>query len=437
MEKTFKQLTELSRYLSGRREQLMKAWRMASEGDPQQTTVDSLTRTQFYDHIPQVLDVLEEELKSWPGGEREAAAKKREKREEIKHGLQRWQQGYRLSEVTREWGHLHLCLTGEVEAFAKHDPEIERETVAEAQCVLVKLINNAINESVSQYMLMEKETATGRARDLEHALAELAEVERQRGMLIREAVHDLGGSVQAVTTAATILSLPTLPEDRRSAVTGTIERGVKSLRMMLGELMSLARLEAGEERRKVETFDAAEVLGEFCAVSQTTAKEHGLWLEASGPRPMEVEGDSDKVHRIAQNLVQNALKYTKQGGVTVSWGLEGTDHWWLKVKDTGPGLLGGPGAPMLNGLKEATASARESDENAVQAGGEGLHVLPQVADAKALAARQRPGEGIGLAIVKRLCDLLDASLEVASSAQEGTTFRVLLPVRYETDSRAS
>jgi signal transduction histidine kinase len=47
-----------------------------------------------------------------------------------------------------------------------------------------------------------------------------------------------------------------------------------------------------------------------------------------------------------------------------------------------------------------------------------------------LTVRQQPGEGIGLSIVKRLCELLDASLELASSRETGTTFRVVLPRSY-------
>jgi len=48
--------------------------------------------------------------------------------------------------------------------------------------------------------------------------------------------------------------------------------------------------------------------------------------------------------------------------------------------------------------------------------------------------RQQRGEGIGLSIVKRLCELLDASLELESKVGEGTTFRVLFPRRYESAS---
>lgn len=429
-EKIHQQLKAFSNHLSARREEILNAWQSATEADTEQTTVDSLTRSQFYDHIPQVLEALGKKLRARRGDKQEAEATEEETQEEKKHGLQRWQQGYRLREITREWGHLHICLTRELEVFAATTPQVRPETVTEAQCRLISLVNNAISESVSQYLRMERETAAGRANDLQQALTELSDVERQRGMLIREAVHDLGGSVQAVTSAAAILGHPNLPDDRRAVMTGTIERGVKSLRTMLGELMGLARLEAGQERRQVASFDVGKLLVEFCDDSQTTAQEHGLWLQATGPQPLEVEGDADKIHRIVQNLVNNALRYTEQGGVKVSWGCEGAEQWWVAVKDTGPGLLGGPGAPILQGLKEATSSARESDEMGVKSGAASGHVLPQSAGAGVSESRQRQGEGIGLAIVKRLCDLLNASLEVASSSEEGTTFRVLLPSSY-------
>jgi two-component sensor histidine kinase len=87
---------------------------------------------------------------------------------------------------------------------------------------------------------------------------------------------------------------------------------------------------------------------------------------------------------------------------------------------------------MAVGLMEATASARESDEKTAAAQGDVSQVLearPAAGDPH--SSRQQPGEGIGLSIVKRLCELLDASLEMASSADSGTTFRVVFPRRYQ------
>lgn len=401
----FQQLRELSDHLAARRASILSAWRAASEADPRQTSMDALTRTQFNDHIPPLLDALEEKLCARPGSEKAEESREDQKRQETKHGAHRWQQGYRLGEITREWGLLHLCLCDELEHFGALRPDVLRETLGAAHREVIKLINRAIHESAAQYNRLERETAAGRARDLERALAELSEWEQQRGQLIREVVHDLGGKVQAVTTAASLLSVPTLPEQQRQDVTDVVRRGARSLRTMLGDLMDLARLEAGEERRNIAPFDASVSLTELCEGSRPLAEERGLNFVQDGPASLPVVGDAENVQRIVQNLVLNALKYTESGGVTVSWGEEDSDTWWLAVRDTGPGLPG----------KSVHAPERRDS------GKSGATSPPHV---------RSHGEGIGLAIVKRLCELLEATMQVESSADEGTMFRVVLPRSY-------
>jgi two-component sensor histidine kinase len=102
------------------------------------------------------------------------------------------------------------------------------------------------------------------------------------------------------------------------------------------------------------------------------------------------------------------------------------------VKDTGPGLHGGPGAPLAIKLREATISAREAEVRAAAREGWQTHMLDQTqaGSVTPVASHTQPGEGIGLSIVKRICELLDASLELASSSESGTTIRVLFPLSY-------
>ncbi len=401
----------LADHLSARRGAIIEAWRAASEADPDQSTASTLTRTQFIDHIPGMLDALESRFREDPSRRPENPTPE-QKHQEVQHGLHRWKQGYHPGEIAREWGHLHIALHREVERFAGDHPGADREALTEARHTLIAVINDAINESLTQYLKMERLTAAGRARDLERAMAELGELERQRGELMRQALHDLGGNVQSVTTAATLLSHASLPAEERQKISAVIKHGVHSLRAMLAELMSLARLEAGEETANLATFDAAALLTELCAVCQSGAIERGLFLETQGPANFPVVGDAEKLRRIGQNLVLNALRYTGRGGVTVTWGGEGANHWWISVRDTGPGLAAGGASPMLEGLQQATEDDGER--------------VAKSQEISAEAVPEQPGEGIGLAIVKRLCDLLDAHLSVTSSAA-GTTFRVLLP----------
>jgi signal transduction histidine kinase len=428
---TREQFSVLCDFLATRQSAILQAWLKAIDADPRQATARALSRGQLKDHIPQVLDAFEHKLRSCPGGTEAQAADREKKQEEIKHGLHRWQQGYRLPELMREWGHLQLCLFDELGAFASVHPEVERETMVEANRQMIGLVNEAISESNVQYERMQQAEAKGRMTDLEGALIRINAIERRRATLIREAVHDLNGNVFGVTVAAKLLGGTGMVEADRAEAAELLNQGVQSVTAMLVDLKELARLEAGAETLEISEFDAGALVLELGNANRPIADGRGLFLEVRGPRRLSVEGDPSKVRRLMQNLLMNAIKYTERGGVTLSLGLEG-ESWWLMLKDTGPGMLAGPGAPLIVGLKEATASARESDEKAAALEGEISHVLvaPPGGREAMRPTHQQPGEGIGLSIVKRLCELLDASLEMTSSGETGTTFRVVLPLRY-------
>jgi signal transduction histidine kinase len=430
---TSQQLIAFSNHLAARRESILFAWRKAARADPEQTTGRALTLGQFLDHIPQILDGFELQLRSRPGGAAAQAADSEKKVEEVKHGLHRWQQGYRLKELLNECGLLQLCLVEELGRIAAKHPELEHETLLEANRQLLHLINDTISESAAQYERMQRAEASGRLNDLMGVLAHVHEIEQRRATLIHQAVHDLTSDALGVSMAATWIGKPDTVETQRVETAAFLQRAVQGLIATLGELMVLTRLEAGQEKRKISTFDAAALITELGQINQSLAHERGLFLKANGPASLTIDGDADKVGRLLKNLLINALKYTGHGGVTVSWGAE-EKNWWMMVKDTGPGLLAGPGAPMLVGLQEATVSAKESDVVAAAVEGEASHVLtqPQASSTPARPCHQQAGEGIGLSIVKRLCELLDASLEIASSAETGTTFRVVFPSCYPT-----
>ena len=429
---TLEQLNAFSVYLASRRKAVLQAWRTATDADPAQTSAHALTRGQFNDHVPEVLDSFELQLRSRPGGAASRAAESGQKAEEVKHGLHRWQQGYRLQELMREWGHLHLCLFQELTLFARATPEFEGESLAEANRRLIILVNEAVSESAAQFERMQQAEAAGRLADLESAMSELNKFEQRRSALIHEAVHDLHNNLLGASLAANFMGGSAPPDTERPGAKTLLNQALSGVTTMVNELRELARLEAGKERREISAFDAAALLTELCDINHPIARNQGLHLKTEGPPMLTVEGDSGKVRRLLQNLLLNALKYTREGGVDVSWGNDKA-NWWLIVEDTGPGLPSASGESMVLGLTEATASARESDEKTAAAQGNASQVLtPKPAAGDSGAIQPQRGEGIGLSIVKRLCELLDASLEMSSSAQAGTTFRVVFPRRYPT-----
>jgi signal transduction histidine kinase len=423
------QFAALGDYFAARRGAILQAWRKTDRADSDQTTGRSLTLAQFLDHIPEILDAFEFRLRSRPGGVDAAAAEADKKNEGVKHGLHRWQQGYRLKELINECGHLQICLHHELDRFAEKNPGIEPEILAEAQRQIMALVNDTISESAGQYERMQQAEAAGHIGELRGALANLDRIGRHRFTLFHQAVHDLKNDVVGVNLAATRLGNPAIAESDRLESAVFLRQAVQGLNTMLEELMELARLQAGQETRKIAAFDAAVLLTELCAAHQPFARERQLCLGVRGPARLAVKGDAEKTRRLAKNLVGNALKYTAAGGVDVTWGKQ-KETWWLMVKDTGPGMLSGPDASLVTGLQEATASAKESDVKATARQGETSQVLPAPADAASAEAPSphQAGEGIGLSIVKRLCELLDASIEIASSAETGTTFRVVFPL---------
>ncbi|MEO6597807.1 MAG: HAMP domain-containing sensor histidine kinase [Planctomycetota bacterium] len=426
-------LSGLASHLASRQAAILEAWRFRVDADPEQTTSASLPRGLFNDHIPHVLETFVRRLRAGLPRESPAAAAERVEEAEA-HGLQRWQQGYRLREVTREWSHLQRCLLDELHHYAAAHRDVAPPVLHAAYRGLVALCSEGVTDSTSQYFHLEQVEAVGQMRDLSTTLDQLRELERERAELWRQAAHDLRGNLGVVTNATAGLSLAAIPEPMREKLFRLLQKGVSSVHAMLEDVMSLARLQAGQEQRRVDTFDVAALCRDLCESFHATAREQGLFLESAGPDRLQVVGDAIKIRRIGQNLVLNALKYTRVGGVTVSWGdsrVGDAGRWMMVITDTGPGIHAGPGAPIAEALEVATHEAEQIQfwaNHQEDGGAPAAAPGPLLPDPRPV--QQVRGEGVGLSIVKRLCDLLDASVEVESIAGQGTSFRVVLPRNY-------
>ena len=430
------QLHHLADHLSHRRPLILRAWHQLVDADPELTTASSISRTQFYDHIPQLLDAFADLLCAEDFLEKKQA-RAEQKKNAGEHGLHRWQQGYNQSQTMREWAHLHICLLDEIEQYAAAQPSTSPAVMHLVRRALARLCGDGVCESAARYARLQQVEAASRLRDLEQAVQQLQTVDRARAERWREAAHDLRNTVHVVSTAAAVLNREGVAEPARAQMSQALQRGATSLHELLGDLMDLARLEAGQERRKLLCFDAAQMLKEFCEPLRAVAAERNLFFQTEGITPLPVEGDPVKVQRIAQNLVTNALKATSSGGVRVTWAERGVgerEQWILCVQDTGPGLEKGTGAPLQRALQHATEEAQQVE----QAGpinepeSEKLDPAPTLTSRTPQElSRDLGGEGIGLSIVKRLCELLDASLELETSPGAGTTFRVIFPRRYQ------
>ncbi len=426
------QLSDVASQLGARQAQILAQWRDSVAADPQITGIAHMTRSQFYDHIPQVLDAFCARLGAAPDAD---PNQNQEIEMAQQHSQHRWQQGYKLRSLVREWGRLNCCVVRHLDAL-----QVEADALAQARQLWAEFVNRNIGEGVAEYESLLQTEASARLGDLERALETMKMLETERGELLREVSHDLRGSLSVVAGASSLLEHQSMPDGDRNRVASILQSGVRSVTEMIGDLMTMARLEAGHEEPQNAPFDAAHLLVGLCADSRLLAEEKGLFLRTEGSESLEATGDAAKTRRIAQNLLHNALKYTVTGGVVMSWHEVETGQWSFSVSDTGPGLKRSGAVNLAGKIAKATDDAHEigahtpddaPTPNAFTPDDSTLAPLPATAGESAPTLFSQSGEGIGLSIVRRLCEITDATLELEaggpSGEEQGSTFRVVLP----------
>jgi signal transduction histidine kinase len=433
MTKTTTDLADLAQHLNSRREAILLAWRSAVRKDPSLSTSDALPREDLYDHIPALLVTFSQELES-PAADETKHVSDAAHGSAAAHGLQRWQQGYDLREVTRELGKLNECMVSELQDYTAANPELSRVEVATAHRIWAALCSAGIEESVAQYFMLQQQEAAGHVKDLESALQEIRALEQQRGDLWHQAAHDLRGNLGIVANATVGLTNNKLRESSRDDFIRILMRNVTSLHQLLDDVTSLARLQAGRETRRIESLDVSSIMQQLCEGIRPVAQQRHLFLHCEGPLGFAADGDATKIRRVAQNLILNAVKYTVSGGVSVKWGDSDENdakRWELCIFDTGPGLHTKSGKPLAGALERPDlpslpcAADQSPDQSRVQHTNQ-AHSQYETSS----SLREAPGEGIGLSIVKRLCDILDATIELKSEPNVGTSFRILFPRHY-------
>lgn len=222
---------------------------------------------------------------------------------------------------------------------------------------------------------------------------------RERGFLAAVG-HDLRTPLTTIAGYAEALEEGKVAPDDLARVSKVIHRESGRLSRLLEDLMLLSRLEAGEFQLRVEQVDLARHLGGTVEAYRGRADAAGVKLEADLGAVPPMALDPDRIDQMVGNLVENALRYTPQGGtVRLTLGMEGAGA-RISVSDTGPGI-------------EAAD-------------------LPHIFERLYVAQRYRParpeGSGLGLAIVKELAEAMGGTARVASEPGRGTTVSVTLPL---------
>lgn len=350
------------------------------------------------------------------------------------HGLHRWHKGLSLVETMQELNYLTQILYQEVQTYQSLFPQIDAHVLLKVQREIAAIMSEAINGSVQKYDELQRFEAASRTATLQQALEEMDVLTQQRGDLLRSSSHDLRGSFSIISTAAQLLKIEGLDDRERDEYIDMLARNLGNVQSLLGNLMDLSRLESGAETLQIQQVDAGKLLTELVASAQPMASERGLVLQGNGPASLEVETDPVKLQRIAQNLLLNALKYTPAGFVSVSWMKEGDYRWLFSVQDSGPGLpssLTGLFSEQLKPTVEPTSILSPDTAEPVAVHPAEEPKLPNGDQLDQLIKRSGQGEGVGLQIVKRLCDMLKASMDIETIPNRGTMVRVRMPIRHD------
>ena len=231
-------------------------------------------------------------------------------------------------------------------------------------------------------------------RELAGAWAETeASLKRQRDF-VADASHELRTPLTSILANLELLESELSGEQREMAESAL--RSSKRMRRLVGDLLLLARADAGREAPRAPV-DLAAVAREAAEEAGALSSDHPVSLDL--PHPVTVTGVSDDLHRLAGNLIENALLHTAPGTpVTVSVRAAG-DAAVLEVADRGPGV---------------PATLRERVFERFARGGED--------------AARSGGSGLGLAIVKTVADAHGGRVELLDAPGGGARFVVSLPV---------
>ncbi len=239
---------------------------------------------------------------------------------------------------------------------------------------------------------------------LESKHAELAEAKQrldhamqERSRMLAATSHDLRQPLQALSIYSAVLSARPGPQ-ALEAVGRNIENIVRDVGDMLDNLVDLARLSAGSYPLQWHDFRLDTLVQRTSEAFAAAAAAKGLRLDCRADEPVVLHGNAAATARVLRNLLDNAIKYTEQGGIDVEVVLLGAAA-RLSVTDSGVGI-----------------------EPAQQ-----QHIFEEFYRGSPQGDTHPAGAGLGLAIVRRLCAILRARPEVFSVPGQGTRFVVWWP----------
>ncbi len=223
---------------------------------------------------------------------------------------------------------------------------------------------------------------------------ELSGVETLRTDFIANVSHEMKTPLAVMQNYGTLLQSPDLSDEKRMEYAKGVTDASRRLAEMMTNILKLNRLENQQIYPKPTELDLGEQLCECLLQFESVWEKTEIEIVTDIAEDVKVKADAELLSLVWNNLFSNAFKFTEAGG-TVSVSLTATEHYAIvKVKDTGCGMTAEVGAHIFEKFYQGDTS------------------------------RAMQGNGLGLALVKRVIDIMQGEIGVESAVGVGTTFTV-------------
>jgi PAS domain S-box-containing protein len=250
--------------------------------------------------------------------------------------------------------------------------------------------------AITQYVSIRTDITNRKQSENDAEAANLAKSEFLANMS-----HEIRTPLTAIMGYTDLLLDPTCSADDCSDFVSTIRRNGDHLLRIINDILDYSKIESG--RMTLEQVDCSphQILADVASMMRVRAYHKGLRFDVAGlgPIPRTIKTDPTRLRQILINLADNAIKFTKCGGVTITVKMGDTDapgnpHLLFEVSDTGIGIAPDKISALFKHFNQADNSTTRSSE----------------------------GTGLGLTISKRLIELLDGDIEVSSIPGKGSSF---------------
>jgi PAS domain S-box-containing protein len=251
-----------------------------------------------------------------------------------------------------------------------------------------------------------RETSDKLAEALESqrsANTDLERLDRTKTEFLSIVSHEFRTALTGIQGFSELIRDGGIEPDEVRAYGGYIFNDADRVNRLIGDMLDLDRMESGRMSIRVGAVDISEVLSEAVARAGTSTASTVEFKADLDPRLPIVSGDRDRLVQVVSNLVNNAVKYSPDGGtVTVSSRTEG-DFALISITDTGLGI--------------------PPDEIG--------HVFERFRRVRSGAAQSIPGTGLGLTIVKQIVEMHGGKIWVESAVGHGSAFHFTIPLAVE------